>query len=287
MTKNIKKKFKTSWESEVIERRVRERENYFAAPSAGPGIIKIYKELLKKAIGKKKNFKALVLGATPELRDLVLEKVGELVTIDISWEMIKKATSLMKYQNHPREIIVKADWLDSPLRSNNFDVILGDGPFANLSFLDQNRLFKEIKRLLKPRSFVILRDFVRGLERKIRRLEEIDLDFGRKEIHWFDLFFDSLCYSDIVPRFYNPKTGLLNIDKFLREFLKAYSKRRISKKSLEACEWAEGSGVRTLWPKPKFEKLFKKYFKLISVKQAKDYKFTQDTMIFFFGKNKK
>jgi len=274
------------WKGRIANQRTKGKD-FPGAPSAGVGIMKIYRELLKKATGRKRKFKALVLGATPELRDLVLELGGELVAIDISWEMIQKTIPLMKYQNHPREIIIRANWLDNPLEGNNFDVILGDVITLNMPHSDQNRFFKEIKRLLKPEGFIILRETVINPKRKIRKLREIDFDFLLNKIHWFDMFLDFALYSDILSKIYTPKTGLFEAEKFLKELRKAYLEGKISKKSLGLCEWYRGSGGRTVWSEPKFEKLFKKYFKLIPTKQAKDFNFTQDTIIFFFGKNKK
>jgi len=286
MTKAFKKKFKI-WKGEVVDRRIEERKNYLAAPSAGVGIMKIYKQLLKKAIRKKKNFRALVLGATPESRDLVLSLRGELVTVDISWEMIEKASSLMKYQNSPKEIIVKANWLNNPIKDNYFDVILGDGVTLHLSWRDQSKFFKELRHLLKRRGFVILREAVINPERKIRTLEEIDSDFRKSRIHQFDASIDYLLYSEISSKVYNSKTGLYDTEKFVKKLNDAYLKRRISKKSKELGKWYKGSGGRTIWSKPKSEKLFERYFRLIPTEQAKDFKFTQDTFIFFFGQNKK
>lgn len=286
MTQNIKKKFKI-WKGRPVEWRTKERKNYVAAPSAGAGIMRIYRELLKKATSRKKEFRVLVLGATPELRDLVLGFGGELVTIDISWEMIEKTTPLMKYQNHPREIILKANWLNNPIKDNNFDVILGDAVTLNMPHSDQNKFFKEMKRLLKPGGFIILRETVISPRRGIRKLKEIDSDFLKSKIHWFDMFIDFILYSDILSKIYTPRIGLHEAEKFLKELKRAYLERKISKKSLKLCEWYKGSGARTIWPKPKFEGLFKKYFKSIPTNQAKDFNFTQDTIIFFFGKNKK
>jgi len=274
------------WSKKSVKQRM-DRKNYAAAPSAAPGVLKLYEEYFIKALNHKKKAKIMVLGATPELRDITLKHGHELVTVDWNIEIVEAWGSTMSFKNYPNETIVKCNWLNIPLKSNYFDLILGDGISNNVFSQDQDKLFKEIKRLLKLRGYVLFREGVLSPKRKIKTLGEIDSDFLKKDIDWFDLFFDSWLYSDIVSRFYNKKTGVSNIDKFLTILEKEHNKKRISGKSLESLMWYKGSGVRVVWPRPKLEKLFKKYFKLIPVKQAQDYKFTQDTMMFFFGKNKK
>ena len=286
MTKNIKPKFKT-WKGRIMDARVKERKNYVGAPSAGVGIFRTYKELLKKSIGKKKKFRALIWGSTPELRDLILDLKGESVIVDISWEAIQKTSAIMKHQNHHNEIILKASWFNDLLMDSYFDVALGDLSAVNLTIRNQEKLFKETARLLKSGGFFILRDVIFNPERDMRKLEDIEFDFLQNTIHWFDMFIDFMLYSDVSRKCHNPKTGIYDLDELVTELEKAFSQKRISKKSLKLCSWCKGSGIRVFLPRLKAEKLFKKYFKLISVKQAKDFKFTQDTVIFFFGKKKK
>lgn len=286
MTKVIKPKFKM-WKGKVMDQRVKERKNYVGAPSAGVGIFRTYKRLLKKSIVRKKKFRALIWGSTPELRDLILDLKGELVVVDISWEAIQKTSAIMKHQNHPDEIILKANWFNDLLMNNYFDVVLGDLSAVNLTIRNQEKLFKETARLLKSGGFFILRDVIFNPERGTRKLEDIEFDFLQGRIHWFDMFMDFMLYSDVSRKCHNPKTGVYDLDELVTELEKAFSQKRISEKSLKLCSWCRGSGIRVFLPQLKAEKLFKKHFKLIPVKQAKDFKFSQDIVIFFFGRKKK
>ncbi|MCD4761314.1 class I SAM-dependent methyltransferase [bacterium] len=180
---------KEEWKDIIADQRTGDRKNYVAAPSAGPGILAKYEELLDKAIGKKTEFTALVLGATPELRDMVLERGGQLTTLDISQDMIKKTTPLMKHQNHTNETIIEGSWLESGFKDNSFNIILGDGISANIAFQDQDQLFSQLKRLLNSDGFLILREVGLSKDRKQQTVEEIEQEYLDGKIHWFDVFF--------------------------------------------------------------------------------------------------
>lgn len=275
------------WTGKHADQRTVGRSNYPASPAAGRGIMRIYERLLKQAIKGKKSFRALVFGATPETRDLVLKYGGELTTIDISLEMILKCNALMSRAGNEKEIIVKGDWLNNPLPNNYYDIILGDGVSNNVALVDQDNFFREIRRLLKKNGFLILRDVILDSERPRRRVGEINQDFVDGRIHWFDVFFDLYFYSDFTPRVYNPTKARWFMSKLFAEIKKAYSQKRLSKRSFEALWWFRGNLIHCFLPRPRLEGFISKYFKLLPIKQARDFRFTQDTMIFFFGEVKK
>ena len=82
--------------------------------------LKIYEKLLKK--NKIRN-NILILGATPELRELALKYGKQIVVCDINLNMILAMTELMRHKNK-KEIWIKADWVSVPLKHNHFDAIL-------------------------------------------------------------------------------------------------------------------------------------------------------------------
>lgn len=283
--KHSQRKLK-EWAGRQADQRTRKRSNYVAAPSASKGTMRIYEELLKKAVKGKKNFKGCVLGATPETRDMVLKLGGELTTIDISWEMIQKCSALMKHASSDKEVVVKSSWLDSPLASNYFDVILGDGVSNNIHIKDQGRFFKELNRMLKKTGRLILREGVLAPGRSNRTIEEINQDFISGKIHWFDVFIDSYFYSDLSKRVHDSKTWKWYMGKYWKEVEKAYKQGRFSKKTFDAMWWFRGNLIHTFLPRARLEKCITKYFRLLPAKQAQDYKVTRDTFQFFFGKTK-
>ena len=121
---------------------------YFTSPSRlSKGEIEKYRLWLEQ---KKKNGAktALVLGATPEIREILYDLEYKTTIIDINLEMILAMNSQLKTK-FTSETIIKSNWLENPLKSNFFDIIIGDAIFPNIPWGERKTLFLEIKRLLK------------------------------------------------------------------------------------------------------------------------------------------
>jgi len=117
-----------------------------------------YKEFLQKTIGGVKNPKVLILGATPEIRDLLSKfKNIEVTLVDYNMEMILAMNELVKKDNTKNEIWVKSDWLNVPLKEKYFDAVIGDYITTNIHAKNLNQLLKKINVLLKPNGRFISR----------------------------------------------------------------------------------------------------------------------------------
>jgi len=118
--------------------------------------VKIFESLLFKIV-KKKQAKVLVLGSTPELRDLALKYKCEVTSADISLEALIKLRSLMK-QNWENEILVRDNWLHMPLKHSHYDIILGDLILENLYLHDWNKFLMKSREILNKNGYFILRE---------------------------------------------------------------------------------------------------------------------------------
>lgn len=123
-------------------------------PSAAD--LKIYDQFLRDAVRNQKTAKILVLGATPELRDLAAKYTEEVTVMDANLEMILAMTKLMRKKN-PSEIWLKANWLSMPLALDYYDVILGDGVVNNVAWSEVNIFWKHLAQILKPEGKFITR----------------------------------------------------------------------------------------------------------------------------------
>lgn len=90
----------------------------------------------------------LILGSTPELRDLVAEE-APLATVylaDTSYKMPAAMLNLTRFVDPLKERWIRCDWLDLPFENGYFDIILGDlvlqqvPPNLELSFLEKLRV---------------------------------------------------------------------------------------------------------------------------------------------------
>jgi SAM-dependent methyltransferase len=98
--------------------------------------------------------RVLLLGATPELIDLV----GRTVAVDSSADSLE----FIWPGNTSTRSAVRANWLTLPYQANAFSGVIGDGSLNCLVHPDGYRqLFDEIARTLRPRSRVVIRCYVR------------------------------------------------------------------------------------------------------------------------------
>ena len=271
-----------------IIRRQMTRKEHPATPSTSGEILGLYKKYFEKAVGKKKGVKVIVLGATPELRDMALGYGCELVTVDLSLEQILKMTELMKHRNQPNEIIVRCNWLclADILKNQNFDLIIGDGCFVNLSLRGQKELAKVCQRLLKKDGCLLIRDAVVDLKRQKKPSSFYIKKYRQRKMKFPDLYINFCLYPKDIE-IWNPKTKEFLYNNFFNKIKKLYRKKILNEKEFKKLEkFMALHTSRIVLPKEDFEKLLKKYFKLLPVKQCKNLELCQ-TVRFYLGKPKK
>lgn len=235
-----------------------------AAPQ--PKEVAVYRTYLKKILKGKKGARVLVLGATPELRDLPLSMGCQVVAVDFNWDMIGTLSSVMKYKNHKNEIVVKGDWFSMPLEDNNFDVILADASLNNVVAKDYDRLLKIVKGFLKRNGYFLTRQMLVATTKEDKPKEEIIKQYKKVKATWIDLLLSLLLACSELTKWCNREAQEGSAQKFYewtgvqsrkpgparKEFKKMYSKFRI--------------GTWSFVTKDRFESLLKKYFKIVELK---------------------
>lgn len=282
----VKKNLKDyqSW-SQLIERQMIRKEHP-ATPSTSSEILVFYKKYFKEAVGRKKRAKVIVFGATPELRDIALEEGCEVVTVDLSLEQILKMAELMKNKSNLNEIIVRGNWLKIAdiLRNNNFDLIIGDGCFINISLKGQEKLAEVCQKLLKKDGYLLIRDTV--IISKEKNPSSFYIEKYRQGKMKFPDFYINLALYSSDMKIWNPKTKEFLYYIFFKEIKKLYQKKILNKKEFKKLEKFMAPGTcRIILPKEDFERLLKKYFKLLPIKQSEKLEIFQ-TFRFFLGKPK-
>jgi len=153
MKTNIKKDYTAPW------RKMADSWKLFTPPwrPARSNIVS-FKKILNTTIKDIENPKVLILGATPETRDMLADyKNIEVVLADINMEMILAMNELRVKKVFSNEIWVKSDWLKMPLEKEYFDVIFGDYVTSQLPKEILNAFLLKIKSLLKPAGRFITR----------------------------------------------------------------------------------------------------------------------------------
>lgn len=155
-------------------------KTHFTSPSRiSPGELKKYREWLSR-LNSRRGQASLVLGATPELRD-VLAEFGYINTIvDINPEMVRAMDSLLKEKN-PKEKVIIANWLNNGIPDHSFDVIVGDAVFPNVPWENWPDLLSEVSRLLKPGGTFINRAFCAPKKKPFGDMADLFDAFSRKQ----------------------------------------------------------------------------------------------------------
>jgi len=181
----------------------------------------MYRKFAKQSFSNlKRKPRTLVLGATPEARDVLVGLKAEVSIIDFNMEMILAMTELVKKKN-PNEIIVKANWLNMPFPPNYYDAVLGDLVLCNVPGPLQARFLKEVKRVLKPKGYFIT------------KMHVIPNDWQFKPIDWvLDKYAKiPVCKNTAIELFgflhntiYQPKIHIMDIS-LIRKGLTKYWKK--------------------------------------------------------------
>src|SRR3989344_6453580 len=128
------------------------------APS--PAELDFYTKYLKQIKEKIDAPRLLVLGATPELRDLGLNLGFAVTAVDINPEMIKLADKSLTVKNRKKEEGILGDWLEVSLPNGSFDAVLGDVALNNVTAESLPRLLEKMAGWLKAGGLVLVRNIV-------------------------------------------------------------------------------------------------------------------------------
>lgn len=113
----------------------------------------------KKGVNSLKRVKnILILGATPELRNLASQFRTQVWVLDSSLKMISEMSKLIQFANLDKEKWLSDDWSKlKSLKNEKFDVILGDLVLRLIPFKKQAVFLKKISETLTPKGIFITR----------------------------------------------------------------------------------------------------------------------------------
>lgn len=202
---------KKTWSNTKIIKTRAKRGEGTSAPS--PEEIKIYEKFFKIATKNKKNTKTLVLGATPELRDLAIKHGSETIGVDSSPKLLSLLTNVMYYKNSKKNVSVRGNWLEMHkyLEPNSFDVVMGDASFNNVPAKKWRDLFRITNRLLKKDGYLITRHIIYDYPpKKIILYEGVVKKYKQRKGTILGLIFGLGMYTKFAKKCYNQKTKIFD-----------------------------------------------------------------------------
>lgn len=226
--------------------------------------MKFYENYLKEYVKKSgTGIKALVLGATPEFRDLLSKHKINTTFVDINPDMVMAMTSLLKLSKNRKEKFVLSDWMHMPFKKNSFDIILSDSAQDNIKYSEFNAFFRSMHEILKPNGYWFFGAVNVNNDNQITFQQYVDLYkktptfFKDQRNYWLSLF--RLCYSD---DFYNKKTKTYNFRKVDEKINVLIKKNLLSKEAMKDI----GLGMdyqQVVISENNFKNLTGKYFEII------------------------
>lgn len=121
--------------------------------------MKFFETVVRKLIKDRGKIKVLVMGATPEFRDMLFKyrNKAEVVLLDLN-PPVKKAMDRLRKKINPLEKLVEGDWLkmDRIFPKDYFDVIMNDEGFENIGVKKHPTLFKSIMTVLKSDGYLLI-----------------------------------------------------------------------------------------------------------------------------------
>ena len=149
------------WDAHTLRSRIDPAHSHtrFEAGSPDKCEVALYRKALRALTSEPEENNVLVLGMTPELRQMALELGCQVASVEDSAEAIALYDGWVDPQLKSRETIVQANWFAiDRILPHKFDAILGDGVFGNiLSLAGHHEFLKKLKAMLNPCGALILR----------------------------------------------------------------------------------------------------------------------------------
>lgn len=233
---------------------------------------------------------ALVLGVTPELREILFQLGFHTTCIDISLDMMLAMNDLLTVQD-PRDVLVRANWLDNPLRDGQYSVVLGDAVLPNIPYTDRRRMMKEVHRLLAPGGFFVTRAFCAPESTRFRDCRQIlesfagRLDTERAALELvLELQLHKWNSSDHMGSFRRASELL---DAYHEEYSASFSDPALQKVHDFVCSfWFERflDKIFLYATRVEEEELYRKYFETREVFEAGDHRYGAITPLYLLQK---
>lgn len=201
------------------------KQSYFwkqAVPPVRPseGDLKIYKQFLK---GRGKVKRILIIGSTPELREIVACETD--ATVYVADESLEMLTGMLKFAPHVdpmKEKWVKDDWMTLPMPAKFFDVILGDVVLHQMTPKREVAFLQHMRFLLRDDGVFITRLFFLNSEFFKKDLNSVVKSvctghYSAAEKFTLIMLQTLWLYADLATRKFNREQSAEAFDRYMRE----------------------------------------------------------------------
>jgi hypothetical protein len=145
----------SGWDAATLAARVADTGRRTRHPAASPDGTEV--AAYASALPRRRR-RALVLGMTPELRTLALERFDEVLAVDRSADAVSMYGHWPDASLRRRETVLRLDWMRVGHHLGEVDAILGDGVFGNLpDAAAHTELLRRLDRVLAAGGVLVTR----------------------------------------------------------------------------------------------------------------------------------
>lgn len=212
----------------------------------------------------------MILGATPEFRDMLAKYPVNVILLDVNLEM-KKAMDSLLARKPKKEKFIKANWLKMPFSDNYFDIVMGDTPHHNIKGKTYRKFFSQIRRVLKLDGYFLLSSWFFNKSQKNLTIREF-INLYKKNPKFFHNFKNrTYALGMLGKNFYNKKTWEWNWQEVDEVIIKEAKKRGLLKEDLKYLLFDYGNYTQVAPWEPDFSKFLNRFFKIEKTWQDKSH----------------
>ncbi len=224
--------------------------------------IRYFKEILKKKVDTETDVKVLILGSTPELRDIVYSFNLSPTVVDYSIENYEMMGELCRYERN--DTVVCCDWMDmlNYLSPDSYDIILGEAAFNVIRPEYAEKLFYICNKLLKNHGQLVIKQWIRFTNSR-----PSIADLHREIEYKVEDFYFSNCYP-LHIMFYDFENEVVYLKEIAKQLQFLFQQGKITYQEYQSIERLNYSNVEleVYIPIEKdFVQHFDKYFSICSV----------------------
>ncbi|MDD2646994.1 MAG: hypothetical protein PHV78_02280 [Patescibacteria group bacterium] len=253
--------------------------------------VRLYNKFMAEALGTSLGKKVVVMGATPEIRDMLYKYyfLNRIKVVCAEWlpEMYYGMTELVNHKI-PGEKFVKTNWLKMGFPNKSIDVFIADLIFGNIIDLpSKDLLLSKMNQKLKKGGYFILRHCYVVPKNKVVNVKKHLFNISK------DVLTEKRTIKQVATSFWTDlvigswfenkenKLSLYYYKKDIQDLKKYFSRKGLSYQARAAklvfdyfLFLAKDHIARKFWvhyPRPIEEKLIKKYFVIKKTSFPQDY----------------
>jgi spermidine synthase len=121
--------------------------------------LSVFEKYLGSLTRQRKDARILIMGSSPELRELAARANVHATVVANDLEVIERTTKLMRKRNKNEEWL-EGDILILPIRKGSFDMIFGDHVLSDVSPFNKEKFYERMREILKSDGSVVIRSLV-------------------------------------------------------------------------------------------------------------------------------